>query len=92
MENRILNNRGQGILEMTFVIIIMVLFLGGIINIWFWANNQMVRRQIEYNSSRVIAGTSADAYNLQWPMNRPEELGEERVLLDTGSVPERSVR
>jgi uncharacterized protein (UPF0333 family) len=82
MENRILNNRGQGTLEMAFVIIIMVLFLGGIINIWFWANNQMARRQIEYNSSRVIAGTSSDAYSLQWPMNRPDELGEDKVLLD----------
>lgn len=82
MGDRILNHKGQGILETTFVMIIMVLFLGGVINIWLWANKQMVKRQVRYNAGRVVAGTSSDSYTLQWPAYQPEELGEERVLLD----------
>jgi hypothetical protein len=74
--------RGQGIIEFTFTIIIAVVLLGGIINIWIWANNQIVNRQVHYNETRVIAGTSRDDYTLQWPVYAPDELEEGRVLLD----------
>jgi len=80
--NGLMNKKGQGALEMTFVLIIVVLLLGGILNIWLWANKQIVVRQLRYNESRVAAGTSADTYTLQWPVYSPEELNEDKVLLN----------
>ena len=85
MEDRVLE-KGQGILESTFVIIIVILLLGGIINIWLWANNQIVGRKLRYNASRVAAGTSSDNYTLQWPVYTPPELGENKVLLDAPAI------
>lgn len=82
MENRLLNKRAQGTLEMTFVIILMVVLLAGIVNIWLWANNQIVRRQKEYNASRVAAGKSSDSYVRMWPVYTPEPLEEKRVIVD----------
>lgn len=76
------NKKGQGMLETTFVLIIIVLLLGAVINIWIWANNQIVGRKLRYNESRVAAGTSSDTYTLQWPVYTPEELKEDKVLLD----------
>jgi hypothetical protein len=55
MADTILNKKAQGILETTFTLIIVLLLLGGIINIWLWANTQIVRRQIRYNASRISA-------------------------------------
>ena len=81
MENRVLNKKGQGILEATFAIIITLVLLGGIINIWAWANNQIVKRQVRYNQTRVTAGTATDDYALQWPVYNPPELKEDKVLL-----------
>ena len=69
-------------LETTFVLIIVVLLLGGILNIWLWLNTQLVSRKLRYNDTRVDAGTSSDTYRLQWPVYTPEELKEEKVLLD----------
>jgi len=76
------NKYGQGMLEMASVLIIIVLLLGAVINIWLWANNQIVKRQLRYNESRIAAGTSSDTYTLQWPVYTPEELKEDKVLLD----------
>jgi len=77
-----MNKKGQGTLEMAFVLITMVLLLGGILNIWLWGNKQMVMRQIRYNESRRVAGSSSDTYTLQWPVYTPEELNEDKVLLE----------
>lgn len=73
-------------LEVTFVIIIVVLLLGGILNIWIWANNQLVSRKLRYNDSRVVAGTSSNTYTLQWPVYTPPELEEDKVILDAPSI------
>ncbi len=72
--------KGQVMLETSLVFICMVLLLGGIINIWLWANKQIVERQLRYNESRVIAGTSTDTYQRQWPVYKPGELTEDMVL------------
>lgn len=82
MDDLMKDKKGQGTLEMAFVLIIAVLLLGGILNIWLWGNKQMVVRQLRYNQSRVAAGTSSDTYTLQWPVYTPEELKEDKVLLD----------
>lgn len=73
--------KGQSLIEITFVIIIFVLLLGGITNIWIWANKQIVKRQVNYGASRVRAGTSSDSYILQWPIYTPESLTEDKVIL-----------
>jgi len=83
MDQLIKMEKGQGTIEMSITFILVVLFLGSIINIWIWANNQIVKRQLHYNASRVAAGTSSDTYKLQWPAYAPDELGEETVLLDS---------
>jgi hypothetical protein len=62
------------------VFIIIFLFIGGIIRIWFWGNAQIVKRQANYNASRVPAGTSSDKYTLRWPVYAPDNLTEEEVL------------
>ncbi len=73
--------KAQSMLETTIIFIVSILFLGGIFNIWVWGNKQIVQRQARYNESRVQAGTSVDTYELQWPLQRSEELKEEKVLL-----------
>ena len=82
MPKIIKDNNGQAILETACVIISVILLLGGIINIWLWANKQLVIRQSQYNATRVQAGTSSDTYTLQWPVYTPENLPEEKVLLE----------
>ncbi len=63
------------------IFIVLILLFGGIFNIWIWANKQIVQRQMRYNNSRVEAGTSTQNYKLVWPMERAEELKEQKVLL-----------
>lgn len=79
------HRKGQGLLETAITIVLMVLLLGGIINIWLWANKQIVLRQRKYNATRVIAGQAVDNYELRWapthPVYIPEELAEDKVLL-----------
>lgn len=78
--------RGQSTLEVAITFIVVVLLVGGIIKIWFWANNQIVERQLSYNATRVTAGTSSDTYKLQWPVYAPPDLKENEVLSgDIGS-------
>lgn len=74
--------KGQSTLETALVFIMVILLVGGIVNIWFWANNQIVQRQLRYNATRVSAGTATDTYKLNWPVYSPEELKENEVLLD----------
>ncbi|MFH0763272.1 MAG: hypothetical protein V1925_05235 [Candidatus Omnitrophota bacterium] len=77
------DKKGQATLETALAFIIIILFLGGIIKIWFWANNQIVQRQVRFNETRVAAGTSSDTYKLEsnWPVYTPPALKEEDVLL-----------
>lgn len=77
------NKKGQSTLETALTVIIIFLLIGGIIKIWFWANNQIVERQLRYNNTRVAAGTSSDTYQLQWPVYAPPHLNEDEVLLDS---------
>ncbi len=76
------NKKGQSSLEITLIFIIIVLLIGGITKIWIWSNNQIVERQLSYNSQRVTAGTSSDTYTLLLPDYAPPELAENEVLLD----------
>jgi hypothetical protein len=73
MGNAILRekNNGQGMLEGAIGTILMILFLGGIVNIWFWANSEIVRRQQAYNATRVVAGTGYDVSVTEYNNNQP---------------------
>lgn len=73
--------KGQSTLEVALTVIVVVILIGGIIKIWFWANNQIVERQLRYNATRVAAGTAVDTYKLNWPVYAPGELKEGEVLL-----------
>lgn len=73
--------KGQSAIESLAIFIVIVLLFGGIFNIWLWGNKQIVQRQMRYNEGRVKAGTSSVDYELQWPLERAEELKEEKVLL-----------
>jgi len=75
------NRRGQSTLETAIAFIIIVILFGGILKIWFWANNQIIDRQLRFNDSRVAAGTSTDTYTLQWPVYTPPSLSEDDVLV-----------
>jgi len=74
------NKRGQSTLETAVVLFMLVLFLGSVTNIWLWMNNQIVKRQIEYNATRVEAGTSLNAYKMVWPVYTPDSLAECEVI------------
>lgn len=87
---------------MTIALIVTVLFLGGAINMWLWANKEIVMRQKGYNASRIEAGESRDDYTLMWPVHKstinpkyqslnyeqyaPADLAEERVVLDAPKI------
>lgn len=83
MGNRILK-KGQASLEASVAFVVAILLLATIVKIWFWANNQIVERQIKFNETRVAAGTSSDWYKLDdkeyghpWPVYTPPALTEE---------------
>lgn len=81
MKRIIGSKKGQNTLEVALVFIMIVLLLGGIMKIWLWSNDQIVRRQIKYNETRVGAGTATDSYQLNWPVYAPRSLSEEEVLV-----------
>jgi len=77
----LMNKRGQGTLETVMAFIIIIILVGGMVNIWFWFNNQMVKRQLQYNATRVSAGYGHDNYTekVGWGA-KPEQLTENQVL------------
>jgi len=88
MGNAALNNtkrthgaqRGQGTLELTAVLIAIILLVGGIMQFWFWSNNQVIRRQINYNVGRTGAGKSpliSLVYEMKWPLAQDEPVTED---------------
>lgn len=90
MENRFLkkrklirNKKGQGMIETSLAMVIVLLLFGGMFKIWMWGNRQIVERQVRYNATRITAGTSADNYKSVWgpEVYTPPELTEDDVLL-----------
>lgn len=85
------NKKGQAILEVSISFILLIVLLCGILKVWFWFNNNMVKRQVGYNATRVQAGTSRDDYTLHWPLYqnkndpaepyRPEPISDKDIML-----------
>lgn len=83
MKTRMIKSKkGQGTLEVTVAFIVTVLLIGAMVNIWFWANTQIINRQLSYNRGRVAAGQAEDSYTLQFPVYTPGDLNESAVVLD----------
>lgn len=78
--NKIRQRKAQLMLETVISFALIFFLVGGIVKIWLWANNQIVKREIQYNATRVAAGTGADAYRMIWPVYKPDSLREGEVL------------
>jgi len=75
--------KGQGTMEITIIMVVVICLLYGLIKMWIWGNRQIVMRQIAYNNTRVIAGKSHDFYiEPVWWNYTPEGIGKEDVLFD----------
>jgi len=55
--------KAQAILGVTVIFIIGLLLFFGIIGMWMWGNNQIAKRQPEYNQTRVDAGTLKKSFS-----------------------------
>jgi flagellin-like protein len=73
-----IGKKGQSAIETSLAFVAVVILLAGMVKIWFWANNQIVERQIYFNNSRVFAGKGTDTYKLEdnWPVYTPPALNE----------------
>lgn len=53
-----MNNKAQATLEFTLIFVVMVALLFGLLGLWKWSSDNIIRRQIEYNAGRVSAGST----------------------------------
>lgn len=74
--------KSQVMLELVVGFVIICIFLIGIINLWVWADLQMVGRQIEYDRTRKSSATlRPDTYgNKVYPVYDVKELNETWVV------------
>lgn len=54
-----MRGKGQVTLEFTLVFIIMIALLAGLLSLWKWSSDNIVKRQLDYNSTREAAGSIA---------------------------------
>jgi len=47
----------QVTMEFTLVFVIMVALLAGLLTLWKWSSDSIVRRQVLYNQTRLTAGS-----------------------------------
>jgi len=74
--------KSQAILEVTVVFIVGLFLFFGIMGMWMWGDNQIAKRQPEYNQTRIEAGSivAVNDKSIVWPVYQPEELKEEDVF------------
>jgi hypothetical protein len=53
--------RAQATLEFTLVSVIIIALLVSLVGLWKWSSDNIVRRQVKYNDSRVEAGSPESA-------------------------------
>jgi hypothetical protein len=51
--------RAQATLEFTLIFIITATLLAGLIGLWKWSSDNIIKRQVDYNTTRVQAGSTA---------------------------------
>ena len=74
--------KSQAILEVTLIFIVGLFLFFGIMGMWMWGDNQIAKRQPEYNRTRLEAGSVASTSNksIVWPVYEPDELSEGDVF------------
>ncbi len=74
--------KSQAILEVTLIFIVGLFLFFGIMGMWMWGDNQIAKRQPEYNRTRLEAGSVASTSNkpIVWPVYEPDELSEQDVF------------
>jgi len=74
--------KSQAILEVTLIFIVGLFLFFGIMGMWMWGDNQIAKRQPEYNRTRLEAGSVAPTNDkpIVWPVYEPDELSEEDVF------------
>lgn len=59
--------KAQATLEFTVAFVIITALLLGMLSLWKWSSDRIVKRQLEYNSTRVEAGTRSP----EWSESNP---------------------
>ena len=59
-------NKGQATLEFTLIFVIMVALTLGLLGLWKWSSDNIVKRQLEYNKTRVEAGSTTPGAPEKW--------------------------
>jgi hypothetical protein len=67
-------NRAQATLEFTVVFIIIAFLLIGMLSLWKWSSDRIVKRQLNYNDNRITAGTKDWAAAAPVIMNQGTEV------------------
>ena len=68
-------DKGQGTLEMTVALVLVMLLIVGAVRIFVWLNERMVYRQVDYENTRAAAGSvpiSTEEVDL---MNQEQTMG-----------------
>ena len=52
-----MRNKAQATLEFTLIFVIIVALLMGLLTLWKWSSDNIIKRQRNYNSSRLTAGS-----------------------------------
>jgi len=50
--------KAQVTLEFTLIFVIIVALLSGLLTFWKWSSDNIVKRQVRYNATRVQAGSN----------------------------------
>jgi len=58
--------KAQATLEFTLVFVIMVALLFGLLGLWKWSSDNIIRRQVFYNSTRKTAGSTGEGSPGKW--------------------------
>ena len=59
-------NKAQATLEFTLIFVIMVALLMGLLGLWKWSSDNIIKRQVAYNGSRTLAGSTTPGLPEKW--------------------------
>ena len=65
--------KSQVSLEIAISFIVILLFLIGMVRIWFWGNSDLLKRQDDYINTR-------SARHGHWPIHNTDELDDSKVF------------
>jgi hypothetical protein len=59
-------NKAQATLEFTLIFVIMAALVMGLLGLWKWSNDNIVKRQLDYNTTRITAGSATPGAPEKW--------------------------